>query len=412
MSAGASVQPTRLVYFAPSDLQVPRVDRHCIVRFCEALVEAGCPVELVSLKIRLEFDEPTKHKPLNDVYAIRTPFPIHLLRSGLRQESRNSAIGVARLIRYSAFAARYAASLDRGDELIFYFKNPRLIEPLSLVRATSRRRIQLVMELHALPNARIRRALLRSVDFIVSNHPQLTADTLELEPLLAPKIESFHQGVDVATLDARRMPQPAARHELGLPVDARLVVYTGKVNTEWREIDCLLEAAKHFDRQTKLVIVGGREDQIPPLRDRLVEANRDRVMFTGFVEPSRAQLYQLAADILVTYYTYDKPLLEYVSPGKLFEYMAARRPIVSADHPALRDVLTDDHAAFVAPEHPRELAAAVRRLLADPAERARLAHNAFELAQSYTWRARADRFLDELAGRSLIPKHGVSPAPA
>ena len=35
---------------------------------------------------------------------------------------------------------------------------------------------------------------------------------------------------------------------------------------------------------------------------------RHNVIFTGFVDPAEVYLYQLAADVLVTYYTYDKPL--------------------------------------------------------------------------------------------------------
>ena len=99
------------------------------------------------------------------------------------------------------------------------------------------------------------------------------------------------------------------------------------------------------------------------------------------------------------YYTYDKPLLEYVSPGKLFEYMAAKRPIVAADHPAIRSFLNDESAEFVAPENPQQLTIALQRVLSNPQRQSELAEGSFGLASGYTWHARADGFLSFVSPR-------------
>ena len=130
-----SRQPERVVvYFTPSDLQVPRVDRQCILRFCDALAEAGCAVEVVSLKVRLTYDEPTRHRSIREVYGLRSHFPIRLLRSPLNQESRD-AVGLTRLLWYTVYAARCLLGKRGTDEnLIFYFKNARLIAPIAGVK--------------------------------------------------------------------------------------------------------------------------------------------------------------------------------------------------------------------------------------------------------------------------------------
>ena len=77
---------------------------------------------------------------------------------------------------------------------------------------------------------------------------------------------------------------------------------------------------------------------------------------------------------------------------KLFEYMAAGRPIVASDLPAIREVLTDDvDALLVTPGDADALAAAIRRLAGDPGLGARLSRAALDLVPQYTWARRAER---------------------
>ena len=63
----------------------------------------------------------------------------------------------------------------------------------------------------------------------------------------------------------------------------------------------------------------------------------------------------------------------WMSPLKLFEYMAAGKPILASDIPALREILADGGTALLLP--PGDVAAwaaAARALLADPARAAAL----------------------------------------
>jgi glycosyltransferase involved in cell wall biosynthesis len=56
-----------------------------------------------------------------------------------------------------------------------------------------------------------------------------------------------------------------------------------------------------------------------------------------------------------------------VIPNKVFQALACGTPLVTADTPAVRELLTDgEDALLVAPGNPAALAAAVRRLAADP----------------------------------------------
>jgi len=74
--------------------------------------------------------------------------------------------------------------------------------------------------------------------------------------------------------------------------------------------------------------------------------------------------------------------------------MAAGRAIVAPDQPNIREILEHERTALLFdPAHPAALGAAIARLLAEPALRARLgaAARAELLARDYTWRGNAAR---------------------
>ena len=75
----------------------------------------------------------------------------------------------------------------------------------------------------------------------------------------------------------------------------------------------------------------------------------------------------------------------FTSPLKLFEYMAAGRPIVASDLPAIREVLRDEvNALLVTPAIRQRSPQAIERLLADPALARRLARSRAERRRTIT----------------------------
>ncbi|MSU73604.1 glycosyltransferase, partial [Candidatus Kaiserbacteria bacterium] len=117
----------------------------------------------------------------------------------------------------------------------------------------------------------------------------------------------------------------------------------------------------------------------------------------GHVPHAMVPLWQSAADVLVLPNTGTQDIsTKYTSPMKLFEYMASGRPIVASDLPSIREVLPEDSGFYCAADNPRELAAAIRKVIDGPDEARLRADRAVDLVRAYAWEARARRIANQL----------------
>ena len=157
-------------------------------------------------------------------------------------------------------------------------------------------------------------------------------------------------------------------------------------------------------------VFGGRDEDI----DHWKQQTRGlaNLHFHGFVSPLLADACRMAMDVLLAPYqtrvsgSGGGDISRWMSPLKLFEYMAARRPIVSSDLPVLREVLTHGaNALLVPPDDVDAWAAAIRALEKDATLRTRLADQAYQdLAGKYTWQIRAKNIIEALCRREGAPR--------
>ena len=91
-------------------------------------------------------------------------------------------------------------------------------------------------------------------------------------------------------------------------------------------------------------------------------------------------------------------------PNKVFQALACARPVVTADTPAARELLTDGADAMLVPAgDPHALAEAVRRVAADDALAQRVARAGRE-----TFEARASEDVLGARWRSLLERAAAS----
>ena len=166
----------------------------------------------------------------------------------------------------------------------------------------------------------------------------------------------------------------------------------------WKGAHLVIEAIAALT-DTRGLIIGGHEREVDLARLRELALQLDcgsRITFTGRVSPVDVAPLLKQADVLVLPNPASALSTAFTSPLKLFEYMAAGRPIVASDLPSIREVLTDSHnALLVEPGNPQAVTAGIRRIKEDPALGERLARQALEDVSEYTWERRAAK-LDAL----------------
>ena len=167
--------------------------------------------------------------------------------------------------------------------------------------------------------------------------------------------------------------------------------YTGSLQSG-RGIDLIASLAARLPHHEFQICGGSPEEE---QRCRRVYSDLRNVHIHGFRKPSEMWSWQRSMDILVAPYQCSVPTVDWMSPLKIFEYMASGIPIVASDLPVLREVLTHDKTALlVSPDNIDGWSAAVERLQ-DGFLRNRLALRALEECQvKFRWRLRAKNVLE------------------
>jgi glycosyltransferase involved in cell wall biosynthesis len=174
--------------------------------------------------------------------------------------------------------------------------------------------------------------------------------------------------------------------------------YTGHLYPG-RGAEMLLEIAARLPEITFL-LVGGEPGDVDRMRDSASRSSLGNMILTGFVPNAELPAYQAACDALLMPYqrrvaaSSGGDIARYLSPMKLFEYLACGRAILSSDLPVFREVLSDEIAVLLPPGDVGAWEGALNTLKGDPAWRASLAARARQEAERYSWEARADRVLD------------------
>ena len=118
--------------------------------------------------------------------------------------------------------------------------------------------------------------------------------------------------------------------------------------------------------------------------------------FHGQLAPAQVAAWQQSMDVLLAPYQRSVPTVEWMSPLKIFEYMASGVPMIASDLPVLREVLVPDQTAILVEPHDVAQWEAALTSLRNPVLRRRFSQTAFgTVSQRFTWRHRA---------RAVLPK--------
>ena len=223
-------------------------------------------------------------------------------------------------------------------------------------------------------------------------------------PFLAPdKITVFRDGADEPDPDPLLVS--SLKEKLG---DRVLVGYVGTLFPgKGMEVISRLSADLP---ECDFHVVGGDEAEIQTWKATIAGKN---VVFHGRIDHAQVPEYLHVFDILlapyqesVSVYGGGGDVAKWMSPLKLFEYMASGRPVVCSDLPVLREILKHRKTAlFCSPHEIGEWVHAIRELIASPQLGDALGQNArIEFRENYTWKSRAQGLLELMRLRGISGK--------
>jgi glycosyltransferase involved in cell wall biosynthesis len=235
-------------------------------------------------------------------------------------------------------------------------------------------------------------------DAFIARYADISFSTsLKLEnairKLASVKIFTIYGGVDLESYDFE-INKSQLRKQLGLP-EKFLVGYVGLYKTMGMEkgISTMIESLARLPRDTAMVFVGGKEDEIEFYKEKAeAEHVLDRCLFLPIQNFENVVKYEKAMEALVIPYPDEPHFRNYGFPMKIYEYMASGVPIVYTKLGLLEEVV-GDCAYGISPDSPQELATTLQMIQKTPEESRKMTQKALEKVKKCTWIERARNIL-------------------
>ena len=366
----------RIAYLCGAPIPSKQAASVHVMRMCQAFAANGHEVRCYARSGTLE-REPFAH------YGVARTFElVRLHRPAVRM------LGAA---TYSMRLYRALRAGARPD--IIYSRYPHAL------LAASRMGVPMILEMHVVSD----RAADRMAQQYLLRHPllarvvlisdSLRRDYLAAFPFLDPaRVVVAHDGADALEYAP---PAPSTG-----PMRAG---YAGSFY-KGRGIDFVLGLAERLP-QVEIHLAGGEAADLERLGLAGRVAALPNIRLHGVLAPADVARFLSSMDVLLAPYgdtvtVSDKgDISRWISPLKIFEYMATGRPIVSTSLATIAEVLEDGKSALLCPPGDTDAwVEAIGRLERDPGLRVEIGNAARRVLETeYTWRTRAQRVLEGLS---------------
>ncbi len=397
----------KVIYLANARLPTEKAHGYQICKMCEAFALNGAEVVLLH-PYRHQADPRLTGWTVFDYYGIKPIFQVQTLKNldvMVLNRFIPDRIFTPIFFAHALIWGYYAASVARQYRTDLYYTRDTTIA-YWLVRMG----LPTVYEAHVAPNRGqrwllgkiTRHSLMRLVVVLTSFLRQRFLDM----GFSSDRVIVLPDGVDLDLF--KGLPsKDDCRRRLGLPLGRPIIGYIGRFQTLEMEkgIPELVEAMKDLSSvnsaEPLLLCVGGPMDAVPTYLElaRRIGIPQDRLRFVDRVPNTEVPYWIRAFDVALAPFPRVDHYAYFMSPLKLFEYMATGVPILATDLPSIREVLRHgENAWLVPPGDPKALAEGIRHLLENPDLAERLAQQARKDVRQYTWKRRAAVILRHVLG--------------
>lgn len=276
----------------------------------------------------------------------------------------------------------------------------------NLAFCTSLLRLNTAIEIHQLPVTRIAKWTLTRLVRSSTKSKRVTligitngikTDVLKTtgNQNRSPQMYVLPSGVDLSHFESMQANFTVTNiNRTGLkPV----LVYAGSF-FRGKGVDEILQIAELM-AEAEFILIGGHGKHLERIKSQISTKQLANVLTPGHVSHQMIPSWLKLADILLL------PMQENVeasggqnigrwtSPIKLFEYMAADRPICVSDLPILREIVQEHQVKFVTASNPKAWVLAIRELMNDPQAMKTLSDESKSAAQQYGWNGRAEKLV-------------------
>ncbi len=383
-----------IAYVTQTRFPTEKAHGHQIAQVCAAMAGLGHAVTLVSSDIPTAVTEdPHAYYAVEQSFAIRRVHQFNALHAAFVPEVAAFAIGMASLRR--SLKKDIAA---RGVPDLFYARSAEVLLPLLASGAP------VVFEVHTLPRlgrARFVRLCNRCRLVVCLTTPM--KNELERWGVDPAKMIVEGDGVTIARFE-KAAGTPASRPDTDRPI----LGYVGSLvtgDTLEKGVAQIVDAVVELKKRKAPVfawIVGGPVSWHGKYceRARLLGLTDQDIRFDPPVPAGAVASILAAMDVCA----YPAPASDHpfftrdTSPLKLLEYFAAKRPVVCADIPPIRDLCDEKSVAFCEPGSGVSMADAVAATIADGAAARARTEAAAGIAAKRDWCARMARILARATG--------------
>jgi glycosyltransferase involved in cell wall biosynthesis len=171
--------------------------------------------------------------------------------------------------------------------------------------------------------------------------------------------------------------------------------YIGSLYYRGRGIDIIIKLAQ-LHPELNFHLIGGKKAEVDFWQGKA----SSNIQFYGFLPHSETTKYLLSFDIVLMPYQANLSLdngvnsSSWMSPMKMFEYMAARKPIISSNLRVITEVLNSKNSILVSPDKVDEWSYEINQLYNNQDMALKLSDNAYnDLMTHYTWKNRVINIL-------------------
>ena len=353
-----------------------------IAKMCEAFIEAGVELELVIPRTLASSSSTFK-----DFYGLRVDIPVVALPGPDWYDSGTLAAYFCYLLFMASSFLFLLGKKLRGRLGTIYTVDLDTFSYTFLPMLGS-----CAIEIHeAKRDTFATRFFFHRAAHIIATNTEIRDALQAAFKIPGRKILVEPNGVDAGDF-ANPVSKQEARARLNIPVDAEIAMYAGRFYS-WKGLNIVVEAAKRSP-EILWYLVGG---EVGAFADATgITELPPNLKISGERPFAEIALWLAAADVLVVLGTNENERSRrFTSPMKVYECMAAGRPMVVSETPALTSIIPREDAYWYEPDNASDLSQKVEQALS--LHNTAMTDRAIAEARQHSWEKRAQRIVGFVA---------------